>query len=249
MSVPRTGVAALLVGGLLGLGAALSGAFVGALTCTSETSSCGPGGPAIRWQGRLFDSAGRLAAHVPVTVDFATASARPDVIVRTDRLGRFCFRWPRELVPAYVQVGDVTAAGRADPRFVSGIALDPAAHDPRIESGRAPPVSARAVVLTPNRYLVSDTTVFVNYRDWRADVDARKACAATAAPPWYQEEGALGNWRSVLVIALGLCAFGAGGIGLIFRRHGTGRFLAPVALASGIASIVALVVVWGPHWG
>jgi hypothetical protein len=110
-------------------------------------------------------------------------------------------------------------------------------------------VSARAVVLTPNRYLVSDPTVFVNYRDWRADVDARQGCEQTAGPAWYRQEGALHNWRSVLVIVLGLCAVAAGGIGLLLRRRGANTRLGRGALVSGIASVVVFLIVWGPRFG
>jgi hypothetical protein len=183
--------------------------------------------------------------RVPISVDFVSVNRHPDVTTRTDAEGRFCFRWPKERVPAYVRVGDVTAAGRRDPRFADRSALDPAAHDTRIETGRAPPVSARAVVITPNRYLVSEPAVFVNYRDWRARSDAKSNCEQMDAPPWYRQEGALGNWRSVLVIVLGLGAFGGGLIGALLRRRRVISWLGPAVLTSGLASVVALVIVWG----
>ena len=236
-----------MIGGLLGLGAALSDAVIGAWSCTSETANCNPGGSRIRWEGRLFDSVGRPGARVPLTVDFVSVNEHPDVTTRTDAEGRFCFRWPREQAPADVRVGYVTARGRRDPRFANGAPLDPAAHDPQLEAGRVPAVSARAVVLTPNRYLVSDPSVFLNYRDWDAQLDATPHCEQTAAPPWYRQEGALGNWRSVLVIAVGLFAFVGGLVGLPFRRRRGGYWIAGLVMTSGVASVVAFFLAWGPR--
>lgn len=223
------GVAGLLLGALLGLGSALTGAFIGALECTSETSSCVRGGADERWRGRVFDLGGHPAIAAPVVVDFGVAPS--PIRLRTDTQGRFCFRWPRVLVS-----GTVELLG------VGGVAAERDTRAARVAGGA--PAGARAVLITPNGYLEAGGSLVADYEDWR-EADEPANCGSPPGPPWYQREGALGNWRSVLVIALGLFAFAVSIVGLVLRRRGLGRTLTVPALVLGVAAVVAFEIVWG----
>lgn len=225
------GVAGLLLGALLGLGSALSGAFFGALECTGETSNCVRGGADVRWRGRVFDLRGHAVVAAPIAVDFGVAPS--PVRVRTDTQGRFCFRWPRVLVAGSVGLG-----------AVGPVAPERDARAARVAASA--PAGARAVLITPNRGLQSGGAFAVDYADWRP-ADESTNCRRPPAPPWYQREGALGNWRSIFVIAVGLIAFAVSIAGLALRRRRRGAALLVPVLILGIAAVMAFEIVWGPH--
>ena len=185
----------------------------------------------MRWRGRVFNLRGHALVAVPIAVDFGVAPS--PVRLRTDTEGRFCFRWPRVLVTGSVGLGAVgTVAPKRDARAARVAARGPA--------------GARAILITPNRYLRSGPDLAVDHADWRP-ADEPAECARVPEPSWYQREGALGNWRSILVIAIGLLAFVVSIAGLVLSRRGLSGRLPFVAVVLGVAAVVAFGVVWGPH--
>lgn len=238
----------LVLGALLGFGATLADLGVGALNCSGDASACAYDRDDVRWEGRVFDPAGRSQARVPLSFDFGSVrGTSDDVRTRTDAAGRFCVLWPPERVVARVTPGGLAPSGGPDPRFAHQAALDPAASDPNVSPPPVgPPVRARVVLLTNNRLLDGGlgSGVFTNYRDWRRDVDSPSHCEHVGGPPWYRRDGALGNWRSLLAIGVGLLACATALIGLTLRgRRATAR-LASASLLLGIAAVAGFAVVW-----
>jgi hypothetical protein len=239
----------LVIGAALGLVATLADVGAGGINCSGDASYCAEGKPDVRWEGRLFDPRGVPGASARVSLDFGSVPGDSGVRTRADALGRFCVLWSRERVVARVSTGPILGSGKPDPRFARGRALEPAAHDPDVRPPpTGPPVAAKAVLLTNNRLLdgAIGSGLFANYRDWDQGRDSPRGCHETAGPPWNRRDGALGNWRSLSALCVGLLALSVALIGLALRRRRAGAWVGPVSAFLGVAAVVAFAIVWGP---
>jgi hypothetical protein len=218
--------------------------FFASLGCDLENSGCARGGPPRLWQGRVFTSDGRPAARATVRYVFASnqPGGRPagrQLTIETDERGRYCLRWPEEVVRAYVSAADVTSREPPDPRMTS--LIGPGA-GPGSGSGSG------AIIVTPDAAPGGPVAQDPSYSGrtvsgpWEPAQDATSRCV-TKSPPWNRIDDLRSNWRFRLLLGLSLAALLAGLAGVFITR---GR-LAGLAATLAISDAALFVLIWITH--
>lgn len=198
-----------------------------------DNSGCAVGGTTELWQGRVFTQSGAPAAHASVHIGFL--SIAPDsVALVTDRLGRYCLRWPRESQVAAISAVTRGTGGAPVP---AAARLARQAHGPVVVT---PDINYLEWYRGPGHGAVTNST-------WNANMDATSQCVSDS-PPWYRMSDLSSNWRSVLITVTAILAVVLtliAGVAWIGNRPWWPR-IAASAGGSMIVSIVALILVWFP---
>jgi hypothetical protein len=103
-------IAAWLFGASLVACVVLAGNTVAVVHCGLENSYCAHGGPPHRWEGRVFTTGVRPATQATVSYAFSSNGTNHPISLTTDARGRYCLRWPRERVTAFVSASKVPSA-------------------------------------------------------------------------------------------------------------------------------------------
>lgn len=202
--------------------------------CGTENSGCA-GNPRL-WHGRVFAPNGAPAERASVLFYFESVqpSQGPQTPIRagTDRGGRYCLRWPAEKSLATIRAQITRAAARPDPRLVG-------------HAGQA----TESIIITPDPVggaFVLHTrqpASLVLSALWEPGTDQTRRCVEHN-PPWYRRQGLLGNWRSLLLIALGLLALALGVVARIAPGGEVARNVARIAGTTALAGAALFVLVW-----
>jgi hypothetical protein len=216
----------------------------GSLACGGETSYCAHG-PLREWQGRVFTGDGRPAERAMVSYSFASmgrrtgAAPRVPVKLRTDRDGRYCFRWPFEKTAAYVELDQVRSGAEPDPRFEAAAETDflgQVKTGPILISPDAAPETRIAVL--------PGSQVRLSSKLWIAHLDAAERCPEPAVhPKWDRVDDLKDNWRYRLIKYLSAAAVAISLVGFVAPR----RLRLPLAVSgislSGVDALL-FVLIW-----
>jgi hypothetical protein len=213
---------------------------------TGEDAHCAEAGTPARWEGRVFDGAGRPAVGEAGLRFRTQRDGEAPVPLPLDAQGRWCVRWPTENQDPQIRIGALTPVGSRDPRF---------------GAGQPPPGTRASVIAEVTEYVKSERgrslfhprSAVVATREPDVEVggtlqpnDRAQTCPRAAKePPWYNVAGRT-DTRVWVVYVLGVAAIIAMALAAGNIEGRAGEVLVWTGVAAAAVAGLALAVVWAP---